>query len=59
MYNEIILESDIILYRSGKAEEGKNVLGQYFTRVLSTKIEGCIDLGIKAQWIDPKTGVLT
>ncbi|WP_231559882.1 pre-toxin TG domain-containing protein [Geobacillus icigianus] len=59
MYNVIKLEEDIILYRSGKAGGGKNALGQYFTRKPSTKIEGRIDLAVKAQWIDQKTGVIT
>ena len=34
-------------------------LGQYFTREPGTRIEGRIDSAVKAQWIDPKTGVLT
>lgn len=59
MYNVIELESDTILYRSGKAGGGKNALGQYFTREPGTLIEGRIDSAVKAQWIDPKTGVLT
>ena len=59
MYNVTKLESDTILYRSGKAGGGKNALGQYFTREPGTNIEGRIDSAVKAQWIDPKTGVLT
>jgi hypothetical protein len=59
MYNVIELDSDTILYRSGKAGGGKNALGQYFTREPGTRIEGRIDSAVKAQWIDPKTGVLT
>ncbi|MNJ55084.1 hypothetical protein D3C77_505580 [compost metagenome] len=59
MYNIEILETDTIFYRSGKAGGGKNALGQYFTRESTTKIEGRIDLAVKEQWIDPKTGVLT
>ncbi|TDX89754.1 UNVERIFIED_CONTAM: hypothetical protein BJ099_13612 [Lysinibacillus xylanilyticus] len=60
MYNNVTkLESDTILYRSGKAGGGKNALGQYFTREPGTKIEGRIDSAVKVQWIDPKTGVLT
>ncbi|MGM9544463.1 MAG: hypothetical protein ACI3T9_05715 [Romboutsia timonensis] len=59
MYNVTKLESDTILYRSGKAGGGKNALGQYFTREPGTIIEGRIDSAVKAQWIDPKTGVLT
>ncbi|MFJ5562446.1 hypothetical protein [Lysinibacillus xylanilyticus] len=59
MYNVTKLESDTILYRSGKAGGGKNALGQYFTSEPGTKIEGRIDSAVKAQWIDPKTGVLT
>jgi hypothetical protein len=59
MYNVTKLESDTILYRSGKAGGGKDALGQYFTREPGTKIEGRINSAVKAQWIDPKTGVLT
>lgn len=59
MYNVTKLEIDTILYRSGKAGGGKNALGQYFTREPGTIIEGRIDSAVKAQWIDPKTGVLT
>jgi len=58
-YNVIELDSDTILYRSGKAGGGKNALGQYFTREPGTLVEGRIDSAVKAQWIDPKTGVLT
>ena len=59
MYNVTKLESDTILYRSGKAGGGKNAHGQYFTREPGTNIEGRINSVVKAQWIDPKTGVLT
>ncbi|MRX74444.1 hypothetical protein GJU40_20255 [Bacillus lacus] len=59
MYNVIKLENDTVLYRSGKAGGGKNALGQYFTREPGTRIEGRIDSAVKAQWIDPNTGVLT
>ncbi|MDQ0217381.1 transposase [Peribacillus cavernae] len=59
MYNVKILESETILYRSGKAGGGKNALGQYFTREPGTRIQGRLDSAVKAQWIDPKTGVLT
>ncbi|MBO8157910.1 MAG: hypothetical protein H0Z32_15915 [Bacillaceae bacterium] len=59
MYNTVRLESDVILYRAGKAGGGKNAFGQYFTKEPSTMIQGRIDLAVKAQWIDPKTGVLT
>lgn len=39
MYNVIILDSDTILFRSGKAGGGKNALGQYFKRGPSTLME--------------------
>ncbi|MGG0846120.1 pre-toxin TG domain-containing protein, partial [Peribacillus simplex] len=58
-YNVEVLKQDLILYRAGKAGGGRNALGQYFTREPSTRIEGRIDLAVKAQWIDPKTGSLT
>ncbi|MBO0589139.1 hypothetical protein [Sporosarcina sp. E16_8] len=49
MYNVTKLESDTILYRSGKAGGGKNALGQYFTKEPGTKIGGRIDSAVKAQ----------
>ncbi|CAH0286713.1 hypothetical protein SRABI96_04136 [Peribacillus sp. Bi96] len=52
-YNVEVLKQDLILYRTGKAGGGRNALGQYFTREPSTRIEGRIDLAVKAQWIDP------
>lgn len=59
MYNVTKLKEDTILYRLGKAGGGRNAFGQYFTREPSTRIEGRIDLAVKPQWIDPRTGALT
>ncbi|MGP1434207.1 MAG: hypothetical protein ACTTKP_08000, partial [Catonella sp.] len=65
-YNIETLDEDIILYRSGK-EGGltipgkeQNALGQWFTREPAESVAKVrIDSAVKAQWIDPKTGVLT
>jgi hypothetical protein len=55
-YNEIILTSDIILYRGGKIGEK---LGQWFTRAEPESIAKIrIDSAVKPQWIDPKSGIL-
>ncbi len=65
-YNIKVLEEDTILYRSGKkggltiAGQEKNALGQWFTREPAESVAKVrIDSAVKAQWIDPKTGVLT
>lgn len=58
-YNATMLERDIILYRAGEAGPGKE-LGQWFTREAPQSVAQVrIDSAVKAQWIDPKTGVLT
>lgn len=65
-YSMKVLEKDTILYRAGengglsiKGKE-KNALGQWFTAEPAESIAKVrIDLAVKPQWIDPKTGVLT
>jgi RHS repeat-associated protein len=60
MYNTIILESDLILYRAGKSGGGSNALGKWFTWKPSSSVAKVrIDSAVKAQWIDAKTGILT
>lgn len=55
-YNMEILAKDRIYYRVG---EKSNPLGQWFTREpVKSKERARIDLAIKGQWIDPKTGIL-
>ncbi|MCI6693927.1 MULTISPECIES: hypothetical protein [unclassified Clostridium] len=65
-YNVKVLDEDIILYRSGKkggltiTGQEQNALGQWFTREpAESALKVRIDSAVKAQWIDPKTGVLT
>lgn len=65
-YNMKILDEDTTLYRSGKKGgltilgEEQNALGQWFTREPAESVAKVqIDSAVKAQWIDPKTGVLT
>ena len=65
-YNVKVLDEDIILYRSGKKGgltipgQEQNSLGQWFTREpAESAVKVRIDSAVKAQWIDPKTGVLT
>lgn len=59
-YNMEVLKEDRIFYRGGKAGGGKNGLGQYFTETPpESRVKVRIDTAVKAQWIDPKTGVLT
>lgn len=65
-YNVKILDEDTTLYRSGKKGgltipgEEQNALGQWFTREPAESVARVqIDSAVKAQWIDPKTGVLT
>lgn len=59
-YNVIQLQSDLILYRGGKAGGGKNAFGQFFTRKApQSRAAVRIDSAVKAQWIDPQTGALT
>ena len=65
-YNVKVLDEDIILYRSGKKGgltipgQEQNALGQWFTREpAESAVKVRIDSAVKAQWIDPKTGVLT
>ncbi|PGM48591.1 hypothetical protein CN947_29630 [Bacillus cereus] len=65
-YNVKILDEDTTLYRSGKKGgltilgEEQNALGQWFTRESAESVVKVrIDSAVKAQWIDPKTGVLT
>lgn len=55
-YNVKVLDSDTVFYRSG--EDGK-AFGQWFTSGPSdSSIKVRIDLAVKAQWINPKTGLL-
>ncbi|PEZ08854.1 hypothetical protein CN326_04060 [Bacillus sp. AFS018417] len=65
-YNVKTLDEDTTLYRSGKKGgltipgEEQNALGQWFTREPAESVAKVrIDSAVKAQWIDPKTGVLT
>lgn len=65
-YNVRILDEDLTLYRSGKKGgltipgQERNALGQWFTRRPADSVAKVrIDYAVKAQWIDPKTGVLT
>lgn len=52
-----MLTDDLILYRGGKIGEP---LGQWFTREVPESLAKIrIDSAVKAQWVDPKTGVMT
>jgi len=56
-YNSRVLADDLVLYRAGEAG---TPLGQWFTREpAASRAQVRIDLAVKPQWIDPKTGVLT
>lgn len=56
-YNSTVLTDDLVLYRGGKAGEP---LGQWFTREAPESVAQIrIGSAVKAQWIDPKTGILT
>jgi filamentous hemagglutinin len=56
-YNAITLDEDTVLYRGGTADQP---LGQWFTYdPPSSAAQVRIDSAVKAQWIDPQTGVLT
>ncbi|MBO1913866.1 hypothetical protein J4G37_54765, partial [Microvirga sp. 3-52] len=65
-YNAKELQEDLILYRAGEsggltiAGKEKNALGQWFTNDRAESVAKVrIDLAVKSQWVDPKTGVLT
>ena len=59
-YDTITLEHDTVFYRLGGKGGGRNALGQWFTREPTVSAAQGTDMfAIKAQWIDPKTGVLT
>lgn len=57
MYNERVLQEDVVLYRGGDASLP---LGQWFTSEPPSSVANVrIDSAVKPQWIDPNTGVLT
>jgi hypothetical protein len=56
-YNVKVLDKDTIYYRAG---DSSNPLGQWFTTdPVGSIVKVRIDLAVKEQWINPKTGVLT
>ncbi|MDS4071743.1 MAG: filamentous hemagglutinin N-terminal domain-containing protein [Defluviicoccus sp.] len=56
-YNAVVLEEDLLLFRGGKAGEP---MGQWFVREAPQSVAQIrIDSAVRAQWIDPKTGILT
>jgi RHS repeat-associated protein len=58
-YRAVKLESDLILYRGGKAGGGRNAYGQWFTfKPPASAAKVRIDSAVKPQWINPKTGIL-
>lgn len=56
-YNAEVLTEDRVLYRAGNSKEA---LGQWFSETPpESVIKTRIDMAVRPQWIDPKTGVMT